>query len=158
VCASSYRTLRIAPGVARELSKHVAILEREIAELASNDAGVNFATHRNVRCRETGEERKLPTPQPVWDAAVRPQSDDRRTCIMRDSNEKPPPPKRPFGKLLCSPRREAKATAAYFRKAFSHRQPAPTGALTPAEIEARKRRAKEYFRRAFAHLRPKANG
>jgi hypothetical protein len=57
VCASSYRTLRIAPGVARELRKHVAILEREIAELASNDAGVNFATHRNVRCRETGEER-----------------------------------------------------------------------------------------------------
>jgi hypothetical protein len=118
----------------------------------------SISLHTETSVAGKPEKRKLLTPQPVWDAAVRPQSDDRRICIMRDSNEKPPPPKRPLGKLLCSPRLEAKETAAYFRKAFSHWQPAPTGALTPAEIEARKRRAKEYFRRAFAHLRPKANG
>ena len=39
-------------------------------------------------------------------------------ALCETSNEKPPPPKRPFGSY--SPRHEAKETAAYVRKAFAH--------------------------------------
>jgi hypothetical protein len=65
-----------------------------------------------------------------------------------------PPPKRQIDKPLTA---EARETTAYFREAFTRRPAAPTGALTPEEIEFLKRRAEGRFKQTFAYLRPKKN-